>query len=262
MAKFNCNFISYVLKRAVDLTVIIPSLTYLDAIGKGAFKMGEETHMQKEKYPVVYLLHGIGNDHAAFSSYTNVQLYAEERRIAVVMMSAENKHYADQTKEDDFYQFVEKELPDFICAMFPVSGRKEDTYIAGLSMGGYGTLIHALPNTERYAAAGAFSAALHINPVHGENALNRLPQHDLFALAERMVEDGRQIPLYLSCGEEDFLFGLNLKFKEHLKTLGIPFTWEQEPGYGHEWRFWDRQVEKFLDWIPRTDCYAQERRKC
>ena len=62
------------------------------------------------------------------------ELYAEERQIAVVMISGENKKYIDQD-EDLFVDFIENELPEFITQVFPVSTRKEDTYIAGLSMG-------------------------------------------------------------------------------------------------------------------------------
>ena len=115
------------------------------------------THTPKQKYPVLYLLHGMGNNHATWTGYTNVEMYAEERNIAVVNISGENKAYI-RTEGDDFFKFISEELPDFICGMFPISDRPEDTYIAGLSMGGYGTLVHGLSFPERFAAFGAFSA--------------------------------------------------------------------------------------------------------
>ena len=118
MAKFICNFISYSLKRAVDITVIIPSVTFPEACGDGNVKGAGPKHGKMEKYPVIYLLHGVGNDHATWNSYTSVELFAEERNIAVVMLSAENKMYVNHGGNsfmgDCFYDFIEEELPDFL----------------------------------------------------------------------------------------------------------------------------------------------------
>ena len=193
----------------------------------------------KPKFPVLYLFHGMGNNHAQWTGYTNVELFAEERNIAVVMISAENKSYVDFNGED-FYSFIEVELQDFIKGTFPISDRPEDTYIAGLSMGGYGTLVHALRNPEKYAAAGAFSAAVELN-----------------SLADKLIAEGKSFPkMYIACGEDDFLFETNKKFKDKLAAAGVDVTWDSLPGYGHVWRFWNIEVEKFLDFIPRTDAYA------
>ncbi len=255
MAKFTCNVISYTLKRTVDLTVIIPSPTIPESFGmEGA----GPSHIAPAKYPVLYLLHGMGNNHATWTGYSNVELYAEERNISVVMLSAENKAYINHPSGDQFYEFISKELPEFICAMFPVSDKREDTYIAGLSMGGYGSFVHALSRPEHFAAYGAFSAAVSMNPAFlsgKEEPMN--PKYDPYSLARDIVEHSKQFPkAYIACGEEDFLYQDNLKFKDQLIEMGADITWISLPKFGHEWRFWDMQVEAFLDWIPRTDYYA------
>lgn len=266
MARFTCSFISYALMRSVEITVLIPTPTYPDMLGRGEFPAGEARHTPREKYPVLYLLHGVGNDHRAWTAYTNVELYAEENNIAVVMFSAENKCYADQPGGDNFFRFLQEELPDFVCGMFPISHRMEDSYIAGLSMGGYGTLLHAFSAPERYMAAGAFSAAIHIDPLHFRRAAGsaqRAEAFDPLALIHTAIESKKHVPkLYVACGEEDFLFSENVAFRDQLQELGADFTWDQEPGLGHEWRFWNSQIEKFLHWLPRTDFYAKRQRKC
>ena len=89
MAKFTCNFISYTLKRTVDITVVIPTVTIPESMGLSESRK----HTPKEKFPVLYLFHGMGNNHATWTGYTNVEMYAEERQIAVVNISAENKSY-------------------------------------------------------------------------------------------------------------------------------------------------------------------------
>ena len=162
MAKMTINMISYTLRRTVDITVVLPTATIPESMGMSGTKDSLK-YQGKPKFPVLYLFHGMGNNHAQWTGYTNVELFAEERNIAVVMISAENKSYVDFNGED-FYSFIEVELQDFIKGTFPISDRPEDTYIAGLSMGGYGTLVHALRNPEKYAAAGAFSAAVELNP--------------------------------------------------------------------------------------------------
>ena len=249
MAKFTCNFISYTLRRTVDITVVVPSpsIPETEAI---ASSQAPCTHTPKDLYPVLYLLHGMGNNHATWTGYTNVEMYAEERNIAIVNLSAENKAYIDNGV-DDFYTFVSEELPDFVTGMFPISKKPEDTYIAGLSMGGYGTLVHALSHPERFAAFGAFSAA---TKAVKEGTPERF---DPRWLAKKIVEERKKFPkAYMACGGQDFLFEDNKEFRDLLISLGADVTWDEIEQYGHEWRFWDIEVERFLDWIPRTDSYA------
>lgn len=262
MAKFNCNVISYTLKRTVDITVVIPSPTIPESMGMFGTKA---CHKPIAKYPVLYLLHGFGNNHATWSGYTSVELFAEERNIAVVMLSAENKSYVNHPSGDQFYDFIAYELPEFICGMFPISEQPKDTYIAGLSMGGFGTFVHALNRPKQFTAFGAFSAAVALNPsaLLGGESKPIDPMFDPLTLARKIVENKGDFPkAYIACGEEDFLYKDNLQFQAQLIEMGADVTWVSLPNYGHEWRFWNLQVEAFLDWIPRTDEYAtKEKRK-
>ncbi len=259
MAKTICNFYSYVLNRAVDITVVLPSVTCPESLGMGD---GPATHVLKEKFPVLYLLHGFGNNHAQWTGYTNVEMYAEERRIAVINVSAENKAYA-KVGGDDFKKFISEELPEFVTNYFPIATEPENTYIAGLSMGGYGAFLHGLTNPDKYHAIGAFSAGVHINPAtFAANPMGEQgkpdPEYDLHVLAKKIKEDGKSFPkIYDACGDKDFLLQTNKDFAEELKELGADVTWKEGTGFGHEWRFWDQQVEQFLDWLPREDYYAK-----
>ena len=109
MAKLVCNFISYALKRTVDITVVLPSVTIPEAMQlpmPGKENPVPPTHEVKEKYPVLYLLHGMGNNHAQWTGYTNVEMFAEERNMAVVMISGENKFYHDSLDGEPFFDFV------------------------------------------------------------------------------------------------------------------------------------------------------------
>lgn len=279
MARFTCNFISYTLLRTVDITVVVPSATIPESMGMNpqfmrgvapdGFGGGDgpksgSRYQRLPKFPVLYLLHGMGNNHATWTGYTNVEMYAEERNIAVVMISAENKSYVDHESGDRFFTFIEEELPDFVKGMFPISDRPEDTFIAGLSMGGYGTLVHALTHPEKYAALGSFSGAVELNPssLSGGALTEVSDAHKPMKLAEKLHREGRAFPaMYVACGADDFLIGANRAFVERFKEMGADIVWDEVPGYGHEWRFWDLEVEKFLDWLPRTDAYAGSGRR-
>lgn len=259
MARFECNVVSYVLQRTVDITVIIPSITIPEAL---SWKDKRPSHIIKDAYPVVYLLHGMGNNHATWCSYTNIERFAEERNIAVVMISGENKFYRSVPGGDDYERFIEEELPEFITNMFPVSRLPEQTYLAGLSMGGAGALMHGLGNPGKFAAIGAFSAAIQEGEDgEAEEEVGWIPYPGKPDPRDKVVQaqkKGERIPLvYLACGEEDSLYQNNAMFMEFLKEKKADVTWVSVPGFGHEWRFWNQQVEKFLDWIPRTDSYAK-----
>lgn len=252
MARFECNVISYVLARTVDITVIIPTVTIPETFGMGGKK---PSHQIKEKYPVLYLLHGLGNNHLNWCGYSNIELYAEERNIAVVMISGENKFYRTVPGGDDYYRFIEEELPEFITNLFPVCREAEHTYIAGLSMGGAGALLHGLGNPEKFGAVGAFSPAIVMKEQEEGNVFG-MP--DLRGIVQQKKAEKKHFPkVYLSCGKEDSLHGDDEAFYQFLIENEIEAVWDSVAGYGHEWRFWDKQVEKFLDWLPRKDSYAK-----
>ena len=162
--------------------------------------------------------------------------------------------------EDDYFAFMTRELPDFICGLFPISRAAGGTPIwRDFRMGGYGTLIYRAEFPERFAAIGAFSGAIRIPPVEGRDLG---PQFDPYALADGLLAAGRPLPaLYLACGTEDFLYRDNLAFRDHLCSAGVDLTWEALEGYTHEWRFWNIEIEHFLDWIPRTDLYSRRARR-
>lgn len=243
MAKIQCNVISYILNRTVDIDIILPTVTIPEARKR---TKEEVCHIYPHKYPVLYLFHGYGNNLKQWCGYTNIELYAEERQIAVVMISAENKFYLNH-EQDLFYDFIEEELPEFITNTFPISNEAKHTYIAGLSMGGYGALYHGLKNPQKYNAIGAFSAAIDIK--------DEAPSLNDFIKQEKL-------PLiYITCGEDDFLYKNNIIFVSKLKDMKADYTWVSEAAYAHEWRFWDLCIERFLDWLPRTDAYFDIKRK-
>lgn len=269
MPHFSCNFISYVMHRSIDIHVIIPGLT------AGEADSPNPTHKPKWNYPVLYLLHGYWGDCGAWERYTSIERYAEERQIVVVTFSAENNMYMNlmdvkqespdpMLLEPDYEKLLVKEIPEFVTSMFPISKKPSDTYIAGLSMGGFGALCNGFRYPGKYRAVGAFSplTSLRRNDYRVSDAVPAsLKKYEPLLLIQKAMKRADMPALYYSYGEKDFLFDIQEWFREKLDENQVDYTLEVLPEYGHEWAFWDMQVRKFLDWIPRTDPYYQEAEK-
>lgn len=257
MAQIHCNFVSYSLGYGVDIEITLPSVSSCD-IGPGK----APCHTPPAKYPVVYLLHGHGNDYRCWLRYTSAQRYAEEHRIALVTCSVGNKCYLNDTLYgEDYYGFLQKELPEFICGNFPISGRPEDTYICGYSMGGYGAMIHGFQDTKQYRAMGVFSPGV----FHSNSDASRLghgipePVIDIYALLDKIQAEQIKIPdLFLCVGQDDFLYEEVTALHQGLVERGIPHRYDDLPGYCHEFAIWDKELLEFLNWIPRSDYYADK----
>lgn len=261
MAVAQVHFLSQTLKRNVTFHAILPS----DGGYPGDRRQGQGP------FKTLYLLHGIFGNHTDWLHGTRIQKLAENKRLAVIMPSGDNSFYLDQHDRGDLYgEFIGRELVEQTRAMFNLSGRREDTFIAGLSMGGYGAIRNGLLYHETFGwIAGLSSALITYHFEHPENLKNMLHVADRYyestfgeldkvagsdkdpeALVRRVLDQGADMPnLYLCCGTEDFLLEPNRRFRDFLKGQGVDFTYVEGPG-GHDWPFWDAYIEKVLDWLP------------
>ena len=94
--------------------------------------------------PLLYLLHGLSDDATAWTRYTSIERYAQAYGLAVVMPQVQRSFYCDQVHGGRFWTFMTQELPEVVQRFFHVSSRREDTFVAGLSMGGFGAMKWAL----------------------------------------------------------------------------------------------------------------------
>ena len=251
MAQIQCNFFSYSLGYPVDIQVVLPSFTSCNL-------SQPHTHRLPGKFPVLYLLHGYGNDYQAWLRYTSVERYAEEHRIAVVTFSCHNKAYQNAPYGENFYDFLNEELPDFVENYFPISADPRERYIAGLSMGGYGALLHGLQNPRRYNAIGAFSPG--IPDPDAEPDLNRVMRTNLYEVTEQALASEDPLPdLFLCIGDQDFLYQRVTKYHNAFghRWNRSRYRYDDLPNYEHEFSIWDREVEAFLNWIRREDVFHQ-----
>lgn len=253
--KARITYISKALGRAVDIVAVVPSPVYVDTL---PFNKDKPDYRPSAKYPAIYLLHGVGNSCNNWFDYTQAELFAEENNIALISFSGENKFYVDNGDEK-WQEFIGEELPAFVSGYLPVSDRAEDRFILGLSMGGYGAMLNYLKFPERYGAVGCLSGAVDKYEYANTDGGRQYNIH--YLISENRKRKKPFAPVYVACGEEDFILDNSLHLKATLEENGVNFTWSTEKGYAHEWRFWNLQLEKFIKWLPRSDSYAGKTRK-
>ena len=242
MAHLRCDFRSDAMGMNTSMTVILPEKTDLSQV------------------PVVYLLHGLEDNCTGWARYTSVERYAREKNAALVMPEVQRSFYADMDKGISYFTFIHDELLEICRGFFGFSAKREKNYLMGLSMGGYGALLHGIENPDRYSAIGALSPAV-FSKKDMESKKTKGPQWvDLYAATEKAVAEGKKLPdLFLSIGDRDFLYK-NVqeyhKFVEPIWKSGR-LRYDDLPGYEHEFAIWDLEINNFLDWIDRGDVYKK-----
>lgn len=250
MALLTCDFFSESLQRGTSMNVVLPQPTEEQIGVSGTSRSGPP--------PVLYLLHGLSDDHSAWVRYTSIERYASARGLAVVMPAVDRSFYANEVHGHAYWDYVSEELPLVVARFFNVSRDPADTFVAGLSMGGYGALKHALTHPGRYAAAASLSGVADVRQLgarlYRAEIVERVfggevrPGDDLFELLAT-VDPATGPRLWVGCGtEEDVLLSANQRLVEAARARGLDVTTDFRPGV-HEWGLWDAQVEGVLDWM-------------
>lgn len=266
MAILKIDFASKVLGRTVPLEVLIP----LESLAEG------------EKCGCLYLLHGVQGNYinwlTAGGAYRQLGIYhtASARKLAIVMPSGANSFYQapkaaseEAPLEEDYARFIGEELPAFTRQLLPLSSSRQDTYVAGLSMGGYGALRIGLLYPHVFGFAGGLSAALltqdrkahcredggfYEKPDFWEATFGDLEgiqedARDVKSLSLKLHEAGVELPkLYMACGKQDALLPLSRELHESWKDAGIAHRYEERNG-GHDWVFWQWGLSRILRFI-------------
>ncbi len=238
MATINLTHSSASLGKKTNVSIIVP-----DNINGNA--------------KVLYLLHGLSDNNCTWLERSSVARYVFGKNLIVVCPDAGKSFYCNLKGGYGYYDYISKELPQYIESLFPISGDRDDRYIAGLSMGGYGAFKIALSNPDRYAGAASFSGVMDVRErvkmktfdimgiVEGEGFKD---EYDLFYLAQLASKKTQKPKLYQWCGTEDFLYSDNVKFRDFIKNLDFDYTYSESPG-DHSWEYWDEQIKKTVDFF-------------
>ncbi len=236
-----------------------------------------------KKYRVLWLLHGTYGDHSDWVRKSMIEIYAREKNLICVMPSGLNADYENWPGFGmgfDMDSFLVKELMPMIYNWFPASPKKEDNFIAGLSMGGRGALKYLLKYPDKFASGAILSAAPvamdaidwegKLPPAFGLRSMSNprfrnqvanaggkeayIRDYDLFSKVFEMHKAGALPKMIFGCGDKDFLYDTYKAFKDACLREEVPITFFELPNLGHEWRFWDPFIqEAFRFWGFETD---------
>lgn len=248
---------SKLLGGRVHMTALLPS----DIQSRGGMD-----YLVRPPYRTLYLLHGLHGDDEEWLQNSPIFRLASDWGVAVIMPSCGNHFYVDSPNLMEKYgSFITDELVQFTRRTFPLSRKREDTFIGGLSMGGYGAIVAGLKAPHTFQGCIGFSPAM-INGMIVENrhpylneqaaktlfGLDKLSDFngcpwDLNQLAKDHGRDETKARFFLCCGKDDIRFADNKAFSALLIGLGYQVAWREGEG-GHEWNFWNSLLEPALKW--------------
>lgn len=233
----------------------------------------------QRSYPVVYLLHGYTDDNTAWLQFGEVNRYADKAiadgtipPMIIVMPDADSSFYINsydgKEKYEDF--FIKEFIPDIEKA-WRIKAQKRFRGIAGLSMGGYGTLIYALKYPELFAAAAPLSAAIFADDdittfpenswdktfaqlygrgLKGKDRLSKAwYDNSIPKLVEtKSADDLKKVRYWIDCGDDDFLIKGNCNLHIMLTEKKVPHEFRVRDGV-HDWKYWRTGIVDALKFI-------------
>lgn len=242
------------LQRRTSINVILPA--------DNIHFLSDTEEIVPQPYKTLYLLHGLYGSDDIFLANTSIQKFAEDYGIAIVIPCGENSFYLDNKKAHAYYgEYVGQELLDITRNIFPLSDNREDTFIAGFSMGGYGAIRNGLKYSKNFSKIGMISAALITDDIVDYTVDDNVLRSNSFYEScfgdldkiknsdkdpKYLIENTENIPdIFMACGVDDFLYDKNVEFYEFLESKDINAEFMQSPGE-HTWDFCDRYVKEFI----------------
>lgn len=266
MAVVNVTFYSGSLRRNVSFCAYLPS-------NKPETSMGDTANHRSE-LKTLYMLHGYGGDCHDYLHIQELKELSEKHHLAMIYPSGENSFYLEGVDQsENFSTFIGKELVEVTRGMFRLSDRREDTYIGGISMGGYGAMINGLRYSDTFSKiislSGAYieiniadkgefipdqvSDAAYQNRIFGDPGKLRNSDKDPRYCMEELKKSNSKLPdIYFVCGENDFLIECNRKLHTFMKENGIAHYYEEGEGV-HDGAYWNKHFEPSIKWAVNEE---------
>jgi S-formylglutathione hydrolase FrmB len=227
----------------------------------------EDYEKSQRRYPVLYLLHGLGGDYTDWTTRSNVAEYSRTLPLIIVMPDGNNAWYTN-SEEGSYETYLLTDLQADVVTKYRTINSRYGRAIAGLSMGGFGALKMALKRPATFAVAGSFSGAFgatragelekliskeeaaRLERIFGPADSAARKENDLFTLAAA-VKPGGAPYLYVDCGIADnALIAANREVVAALHKTGAAYEYHEIAG-GHSWDYWDRRIRDFLPVLMR-----------
>lgn len=264
MAFSQFDYFSNTLKKVVSFNILLPNDCFADMIKDNA------NYNRQTK--ILVLLHGYSGNNKDWLLGSNIQELSIKYNIAVVLPSGENSFYLDGDT-GKYGTFVGKELINYVRKTFNLSTDKNDTYVGGLSMGGFGAIHIALKHNNTFSKVFALSSALIIHEIKNkdESFSNGVADYSYYRsvfgnldklemsennpeeLTRRLKEKNEEIPsIFMACGKQDFLIEQNRAFYKFLIDNNIDVCYKEDEGV-HNWEFWNKYLEPSIEWLLKDN---------
>lgn len=255
MAHLSMNYKSQSLLRNISMEIFLP---YEEGLPN-----------PEQPYKTFYFLPGFSSSSKELSTFLNFRLHGLMKGIAVVIIDGDNSFYVDKPERFEMYsQFITREILEVTRGILPLSSKREDTYIGGISMGGYGALVNGLKNSESFSKIAMMSPGFDFYKIldNGSSAftqefldglfgdrethLNSINHPETAILASK--NEGKEIPeMFICCGQEDELvYDNDVDFINILKENNIPVEFIEESG-GHDVLFWDKMMDNMFSFLAK-----------
>jgi len=260
MISFDCRFESIILRTQVEVKVFLPNPeNFMNVV------TDYRQRYTFEPFKTVFLLHGLMDSAQQWVENTCITRLAQDAGLALVIPSCGNNFYVNTIYGPAYSDFIEKELMGFVQALFPLSDKREDNYIWGISMGGYGALRQGFVNPQLFSKVIAmsptsdieftarFAYAMGVDPEYVIGSWKNLPgsELDLHTMADQNAGRVQEIPeMLLIIADQDYMVRDNSKFQEKLRDLGYKNEIRMYPGE-HTWGFWSSHVEECIHWLTQ-----------
>ena len=221
----------------------------------------------EQRYPVIYLLHGLTGHYNDWTDRTNLAELAKQYNFIIVTPEGDDGWYSDKAPNDKYESYIVKYLIPEVDKTYRTD--LQHRVIAGLSMGGYGSLKFGLKFPEMFSIVGSFSGALRVATWSEKAGGNKLigrsidvvfgpvnsearKANDVFRLARELTPDKvKGMPyIYQSCGTEDTMLEGNREFDSILTQKNVIHNYHTSRG-GHDWTFWGNQIREFLEIVDQ-----------
>lgn len=206
--------------------------------------------------PVLYLLHGLADSYQSWLRLSAIEWNAFGLPLIIVMPDGGRRFYCNDPRPggDAYEDHIVKDVVGYIDHTFNTIPGRGGRAIAGQSMGGYGAIMLAMRHPELFGVACGHSSAVGFhNKRFGqlkELQVGKDSDYDLFALARRFVRSGKKLALRFDCGVDDFLIQHNRIFHAHLAKIGLPHTYQENPGR-HDWAYFGGHIPDTLEFVRR-----------
>ena len=240
---------------------------------KYAIYLPSDYDYSNREYPVLYLLHGAGDDHTGWVQFGEVKSITDKANkngvstsMIIVMPDAQTGkkgYFNDINQKWNYEDFFFNEFIPFIEKKYRIKSEKRYRAIAGLSMGGGGSFIYALRHPEMFSSACPLSGYMgelsytefyeknkkkHEN-YRREKLFNYYSNHNALSIIQNQtVENLKSVRWYIDCGDNDFLYEGNSLVHIALKKRGIPHEYRVRNG-SHNWTYWRGSLPRVLAFV-------------